>query len=109
MGWRRRCGRCMRSAAWGCEGIMPDEATIGEFLIGILPRLQNDTTFPWWPPDCFGLCLALLKRTGAYAQALRDWPPEPKEGALAAWTHTVRKLGEKWQPFESKDYPDDLE
>jgi hypothetical protein len=79
---------------------MAAEATIGEFLIGILPRLRSDTRLPSWPPDCFGLCLALLKRTGAYAQLLRDWPPGPSQGdALKAWTDKVHDLGEKWRRF----------
>ena len=88
---------------------MAGEATIGEFLIGILPRLQNDTTFPWWPPDCFALCLALLKRTGAYAALLRDWPLDSKGGALEAWSAQTRELGEKWQRSQPKAYPGDLE
>jgi hypothetical protein len=73
-----------------------DELTIGDFLIGILPRLQNDTTFPWWPPDCFALCLALLKRSGTYAHLLRDWPPSTTR-SLGTWTDKVRELGEKWR------------
>jgi len=75
---------------------VPDELTIGEFLIGILPRLRSDTSFPSWPPDCFGLCLALLKRSGAYAQLLRDWPPA-KDATLAAWTANVREMGGIWR------------
>jgi len=75
-----------------------DELTIGEFLIGILPRLGNDASFPSWPPDCFALCLALLKRTGAYAQLLRDWPPKSaQDGALETWTVQIRELGAKWR------------
>jgi hypothetical protein len=73
-----------------------NELTIGEFLIGILPRLRSDTSFPSWPPDCFGLCLALLKRTGAYAKLLQDWPPA-KDRTLSAWTARSRRLGEKWR------------
>ena len=77
---------------------MAAEATIGEFLVGILPQLHTDRRFPYWPPDCFALCLALLKRTGAYAQLLRDWPPEPRQDdALDAWTGSVRTLGGKWR------------
>src|SRR5208337_1933999 len=79
------------------------------FLIGILPRLQNNTTFPWWPPDCFGLCLALLKRSGAYTQLLRDWPPDSKGAALEAWSARTRGLGEAWQKSQPKTYPGDLE
>src|ERR1700691_2935830 len=86
----------MRSAAWGVN--VPDELTIGEFLIGILPRLSSDKSLPWWPPDCFGLCLALLKRTGAYAVVSRDWPPEPRQDdALRAWRDKVGELGAAWR------------
>jgi len=75
---------------------MPDEITVGDFLIGILPRLHGDTSFPWWPPDCFGLCLALLKRTGGYVQLLRDWPAASGR-TLDSWTAEVRELGMKWR------------
>jgi hypothetical protein len=74
------------------------DLTIGEFLEGILPRLHTDKTFPRWPPDCFALCLALLRRTGAYSQLFLHWPPAGEtEGALEKWTTDVRKLGEKWR------------
>jgi len=75
-----------------------NQLTIGEFLIGILPRLGSNTTFPRWPPDCFGLCLSLLKRTGAYAQLLRDRPPWlDRNGSLEAWRGIVRDLGGEWK------------
>src|SRR5580700_8542024 len=97
----------MRSAAWGVR--VSDELTVGEFLVGILPRLKDHQKFPSWPPDCFGLCLALLKRSGAYAQLLRDWPPErDKDDALRAWTDNVRKLGEKWRRSWPSEAVDDL-
>jgi hypothetical protein len=77
---------------------MSVELTIGEFLSGILPRLHTDKTFPAWPPDCFALCLALLRRTGAYSQLLLDWPPDNgSDGALGKWTTSVRELGERWR------------
>jgi hypothetical protein len=89
---------------------MPFEITVGDFLHGILPRLQSDTKFPGWPPDCFALCLALLKRTGAYAQLLQDWPPERiKEDALGTWVSNARGLGEKWRRmWQSGESFDDL-
>lgn len=77
---------------------MSDELTIGEFLVGILPKLQTDKDFPQWPPDCFAICLALLKRSGAYSQLFLDWPPDKgADGALEKWTSTARELGEKWR------------
>jgi hypothetical protein len=78
---------------------MPVEPTIGEYLSGILPRLRGgDTKFPWWPPDLFALCLALLKQTGAYAQLLQNWPPDQiPDDALGHWTSSVRELGAQWR------------
>lgn len=63
-----------------------------EFLSGIFPSLREDPKFPYWPPDCFALCLALLKRTGAYSTVLRDWSPD------AGWNSEVVNLGAKWRP-----------
>jgi hypothetical protein len=77
---------------------VPGEVTIGQFLTGILPRLQSDTKFPWWPPDLFAVCLALLKRTGAYTRLFQDWPPDRgKDEALAHWISSVRELGKEWR------------
>jgi hypothetical protein len=77
---------------------MPTELTLGEFLCQILPRLSSDRTFPNWPPDCFALCLSVLKRTGAYMPLLSDWPPRPRRSdALSAWASKARKLGKTWR------------
>jgi predicted amidohydrolase len=87
---------------------MSDEITIGEFLAGFLPRLLTDSKFPHWPPDCFALCLCLLKRTGAYSTLFSEWPPEGKtEGALERWTDAVQKLGAKWRTLWRQDQPFD--
>ena len=77
---------------------MSNELTVGAFLIGILPLLRDFKNFPSWPPDCFALCMALLKRTGAYAQLLRDRPLWlDKDGSLEAWRGHVCDLGGKWK------------
>jgi hypothetical protein len=60
---------------------MHNELTIGEFLIGTLPRLRDDKKLPWWPPDSTG-------------------------GTLEAWAARARALGEKWRT--SGEFPDDL-
>jgi hypothetical protein len=70
--------------------------------------MANNREFPQWPPDCFALCLSLLKRTGAYSTLFQEWPPDGEtEGALEKWTDNVRELGAKWrtlwmlhQPFD---------
>jgi hypothetical protein len=77
---------------------MPNELTLGEFSRQILPRLSSDATFPNWPPDCFALCLSVLKRTGAYMPLLSDWPSRPRlADALGGWVSEARDLGEKWR------------
>jgi hypothetical protein len=77
---------------------MSSKITVGEFLAGILPRLATDNEFPDWPPDCFAVCLSLLKRTGAYSTLFLVWPPDGKtEGAMEKWTGEVHKLGKKWR------------
>jgi hypothetical protein len=85
---------------------MSAELTVGEFLEGILPRLRTDRAFPRWPPDCFALCLALLRRTGAYSQLFLYWPPAGEtEGALEKWATGVRQLGEKWRRVWTQQQP----
>jgi predicted amidohydrolase len=77
---------------------MPNEPTIREFLSGILPRLRDDDRFPWWPPDCFAICMALLKQTGVYLKTLHEWPPDRSgEDAVARWAAKVRELGRAWR------------
>jgi hypothetical protein len=91
---------------------VPENLTIGEYLCGILPRLQADLKFPDWPPDCFALCLALLKRTGAYSELLQTWPPkqpnQTSQLALDQWTSRIRGLGEKWRESWNQKPFDDL-
>jgi hypothetical protein len=39
----------------------------------------------------------LLKRTGAYAQILRDRPASTEDDGLRSWTDKVRELGKNWR------------
>ena len=86
-------GECT-SPGWDNQDLaMPDELTLGEFSRQILPRLSSDKTFPKWPPDCFALCLSVLKRTGAYVPLLSDWPPRPRRAdALGVWVSAMAHL-----------------
>ena len=77
---------------------MQEELRLGEFFYGILPRLRTNNAMPAWPPDCFALCVSLLRRTGAYTRMFANWPPDSlAEGALEEWVDDTRRLGESWR------------
>jgi predicted amidohydrolase len=85
---------------------MSKEITLGEFLCGILPRLRSNRDLPQWPPDCFALCLSVLKRTGAYVRVFSKWPPgEHDEGSLDKWVADTQELGAKWRRSWIFDQP----
>ncbi len=74
---------------------------MGELFSYLLPRLSNPKQqyLPAWPPDVFGLMSALIQRSGAYLQALENWPPKrftipPDKYAYAAW---AAELGNEWR------------
>lgn len=72
--------------------------TIGEHLTFLLPRLSSDPKIPRWPPDVFALCASLLLESGAYCQALSDWPPaRPLHKSPSRWVPAVEKLGGQWR------------
>lgn len=79
-------------------------ATVGESLFYLLPRLEQDPAPPIWPPDVFGLCMALLLKSGAYSSVLATWPPsESKELSSAeSWTEKVAQVGGSWQAAWTK-------
>ncbi len=75
--------------------------TVGELFSYLLPRLSDPKrqNLPAWPPDVFGLMSALIQRSGAYLQALENWPPKrytiPHDKfAYAAW---AAELGNEWR------------
>ena len=68
------------------------ELTVGEYLSGILPRLEKNREFPEWPPDCFALCISLLRRTGAYSSLFTEAPAD-----LDSWATSATILGRKWR------------
>src|SRR5580698_1541666 len=84
---------------------MSIELTAGEFLAGLLPRLRRNKAFPAWPPDCFAVCLSLLRRTGAYSQLFMKWPPGKKTARLSGWTKMTQRLGRQWRIAWKKGKP----
>ena len=84
--------------------------TVGELLTFFIPRLadENQRHIPPWPPDVFGLMSALIQRSGAYLQALENWPPErysiPRDG-YADWATVQGKQWRKAALFR-QDTPD---
>ncbi len=71
---------------------------VGSFLSYLLPRLQTDRSSPNWPPDIFGLCMALLCKAGAYCRILENWPPAGAATGPApeAWASWIAERGKEW-------------
>lgn len=74
------------------------EATVGEFLIGILPRLSRNKRFPYWPPDCSGCawhCSSGPEPTRSFFEIGRQDRPRTVLWMLgrAACEHWVRNGG----------------
>ena len=77
---------------------MADKLKLGEFLYGLLPRLRTKPAIPAWPPDCFALCVSLLRRTGAYTRIFSNWPPpSDTDATLEKWVADTRRPGELWR------------
>ena len=85
--------RASRRASRG-EGLL-----VGNHLSYLLPRLQTDRTAPRWPPDIFGICMALLCKAGAYCRILENWPPAGSGSAITAanWSGWAAAHGKQWR------------
>jgi len=71
--------------------------TVGDLLIYLLPRLASSRTrIPSWPPDAFGLMSSLIQRSGAYLQALENWPP-PRWTKGKTYADWVSRHGKAWR------------
>ena len=70
---------------------------VGSFLSYLLPRLQTDRSSPTWPPDIFGLCMALVCKAGAYCRILENWPPVGTAGPTPdTWANWIAERGKEW-------------
>lgn len=68
-----------------------------------------------WPPDAFALAASILGKSGAYTEALRNWPPEllfrgsrgGRVSTLDEWAKFARSIGESWRASISRNrcYP----
>lgn len=67
--------------------------TIQSFLQEFLPGVSE--TCPSWPPDVFGLCIALLNRTGAYRLVVSEWKPGPTGGEK--WADAIARVAANWR------------
>jgi hypothetical protein len=72
---------------------------VGTYLSYLLPRLQTDRSAPKWPPDIFGLCMALLCKAGAYCRILENWPPDGGGTGIASanWSEWIAERGIEWR------------
>jgi hypothetical protein len=73
--------------------------SIGNYLSYLLPRLETNRAAPSWPPDIFGLCMALLCKAGAYCKILENWPPDGGATPITAadWSGWAAQHGKQWR------------
>ena len=69
--------------------------TIGEYLRHLAPALDRAEA-PYWPPDAFAFCAALLYRSGAYTSVVERWPPD-KAKTKEQWLKSIRKIAKGWR------------
>jgi len=65
-----------------------------EYATFLIPRLKDQESVPEWPPDVFGICMALLMQSGGYTVALNDWPPVDSD---EDWAEVASNVGQSWR------------
>jgi hypothetical protein len=71
-----------------------NELTVGDLMARIVPT-YIDQKVPRWPADVFAVAGLILKSSGAYADIVRDWPPNGT--ALDPWNKQVRSVANRWR------------
>ncbi len=66
---------------------------LGEFVDFIAPGLSRLSKPPLWPPDVFGICGAVLYRSGAYTRVVDRWPP----ASGSDWNSEILKIAKRWR------------
>ncbi|HYR78316.1 MAG TPA: hypothetical protein VEM96_21070 [Pyrinomonadaceae bacterium] len=67
--------------------------TISEFLEYLAPGIWTSVDLLSWPPDVFALVAALLQKSGAYTNLVREWQLD--RGRV--WCDDVAKIGKAWR------------
>jgi len=76
------------------------KGSLGELIDYLLPGALDGEQPPPWPPDLFALVASVLQRSGAYTQAINNWPPETvgaQDCAPENWVSTIREIAAKWR------------
>jgi hypothetical protein len=73
-----------------------EQLLAGDYLSYLLPRLKTEDSAPQWPPDVFGLCMALLCKAGAYCRILENWPPDGRI-TPSDWAQWIAAHGKEWR------------
>jgi hypothetical protein len=90
----------------GEGSLKTDEGTLGELLSWLLPRLREVPDCPIWPPDVFGVCAAILAKTGAYVFVVKKWPPKSDTTTREEWVESVAQIAEEWRIHCDKQVPE---
>lgn len=73
------------------------EETLRERLEHILPDITRRKTAPYWPPDVFALCAAILQSSGAYTAVVDDRQQFLGSGNSRKRAETIRKIARDWR------------
>ncbi len=75
---------------------MSTPETIESKIEYLLPGGAKRNRPPWWPPDVFCLCAAILQNSGAYSRILEDGGGTSSATASAKRAQRLRRIGRSW-------------
>lgn len=81
------------------------QGSVDEFARWIWPRFQSAKSCPRWPPEVFGICAAILYKSGAYAQVVQEWPPKGFGKTHKRWVKGVLQDAVKWRKGFTRGAP----
>lgn len=62
----------------------------------LTPSWRRSSAWLDWPPDVFAVAGSLLHSSGAYVQAVEQWPPA-RERRRGAWAKSMGEIGKRWR------------
>ncbi|AFL89341.1 hypothetical protein Terro_3111 [Terriglobus roseus DSM 18391] len=82
---------------------MADPETIAGKMEYLLPGSSKENQVPFWPPDVFCLCAAILQNSGAYSRVLEDNEKMLLGEDSDARAEKLRSLGKAWTEAKTRE------